>query len=48
MVRGYYVDQATPMSEKEVQTISQAVEPPACLLGGWTVHLHVTPGFQRE
>ena len=25
-----------------------AAHPPVCLLGGWAVHLHVTPGFQAE
>lgn len=48
MVREQYVDQVTSLSEQELQTIFQAVEPPACLLGGWAVHLHVTPGFRQE
>lgn len=48
MVRSYYVDQVTSLSEQELQTVLQAVEPPVCLLGGWAVHLHVTPGFQQE
>lgn len=48
MVREYYVDQITTLSERELQTVLQAVEPPVCLLGGWAVHLHVTDGFRRQ
>jgi hypothetical protein len=48
MVREYYVEQVTEMSEQELQAIFQAIDPPVCLLGGWAVHLHVTPGFQQE
>jgi len=48
MVREYYVDQVTGLSEQELEAVFQAVEPPVCLLGGWAVHLHVTPGFQQE
>lgn len=48
MVRQYYVPQITSLSEQELQTVFQAASPPVCLLGGWAVHLHVNPGFQRE
>lgn len=48
MVRQYYVPQVTELSEQELQSVFAAVEPPMCLLGGWAVHFHVNPGFQRE
>lgn len=48
MVRQYYVPQVTQLSERELQSVFQAAEPPVCLLGGWAVHLHVNPGFQDE
>lgn len=48
MVRQYYVPQVTELSEQELQTVFEAASPPVCLLGGWAVHLHVNPGFQRE
>ena len=48
MVRQYYVEQVTALSEQELQTVFQTVVPPACLLGGWAVHLHVNEGFQAE
>ena len=47
MVREYYVDQVTQLSEQELQAVFQAVVPPVCLLGGWAVHLHVNSGFQQ-
>lgn len=45
MVRQYYVPQVTELSEQELQAVFEAAHPPICLLGGWAVHLHVTPGF---
>ncbi|PSP66676.1 hypothetical protein BRC85_09385 [Halobacteriales archaeon QS_1_69_70] len=48
MVRQYYVDEITDISEQELRPLFQTVEPPACLLGGWAVHLHVNDGFQAE
>jgi hypothetical protein len=46
MVRQYYVDEITNLSEQELHPVCETVEPPACLLGGWAVHLHVDQGFQ--
>lgn len=48
MVRQYYVDKITDISEEELRPLLATVEPPACLLGGWAVHLHVNEGFQSE
>ena len=48
MVRQYYVPQVTELSEQELQAVFEAAHPPVCLLGGWAVHLHVTPGFSSE
>lgn len=48
MVREYYVDEITEISEQELRPLCQTVEPPACLLGGWAVHLHVNDGFHAE
>lgn len=47
MVRQYYVDEITNLSEQELRPVCETVDPPACLLGGWAVHLHVDPGFQE-
>ncbi len=46
MVRQYYADEITGISEEELRPLCQTVEPPACLLGGWAVHLHVNDGFR--
>lgn len=46
MIRQYYVDEITDISEQELRPLCQIVEPPACLLGGWAVHLHVDDGFR--
>lgn len=48
MVRQYYVPQVTELSEQELHVVFEAAKPPVCLLGGWAVHLHVTPGFYAE
>lgn len=48
MVRQYYVDEITDISEQELRPLCQTVAPPACLLGGWAVHLHVNDGFRSE
>lgn len=48
MVRQYYVPQVTELSERELHAVFDAAQPPVCLLGGWAVHLHVTPGFHAE
>lgn len=47
MVRQYYVDEITSISEQELRPVCQTVEPPACLLGGWAVHMHVNDGFRE-
>ncbi|MFB6236555.1 MAG: nucleotidyl transferase AbiEii/AbiGii toxin family protein [Halopenitus sp.] len=47
-MRQYYVPQITELSEQELQSVFESVEPPVCLLGGWAVHLHVNPGFRSE
>lgn len=46
MVREFYVEEVTDISEQELRPLCQTVEPPACLLGGWAVHLHVNDGFR--
>ena len=48
MMRQYYVDQVTELSEQELQSVFDVAEPPVCLLGGWAVHLHVNPRFESE
>lgn len=48
MVQQYYVNQITEFSERELQSVAEAMEPPLCLLGGWAVYCHVTPGFEEE
>ena len=47
-MRHYYVPQVTELSEQELHAVFEAADPPVCLLGGWAVHLHVTPGFHSE
>jgi hypothetical protein len=42
-----YAEAVTTLSETELQDVVAVAEPPACLLGGWAVHLHVTDGFQE-
>lgn len=34
MVREYYVDEITDISEQELRPLCQTIEPPACLLVG--------------
>lgn len=46
MVRQYYVDEITDLSEQELRPVCEMVDPPSCLLGGWAVHIHVDKGFQ--
>lgn len=46
MVRQYYVDEITSISEQELRPLCQMVASPACLLGGWAVHMHVNNGFR--
>lgn len=46
MVEENYTDDITSLSERELESVFQTVEPPACLLGGWAVHLHVNEAFQ--
>lgn len=46
--RSQYAAAVTRLSEGELQEVLSAAEPPICLLGGWAVHLHVTPGFRAE
>ena len=45
--RSQYAEAVTTLSEEELQDVISVVEQPACLLGGWAVHLHVTDGFQE-
>ncbi len=47
-MRQYYVPQVTELSEQELQAVFEAANPPVCLLGGWAVHLLVSPGFHSE
>jgi len=42
-----YAEAVTTLSETELHNVIAVAEPPACLLGGWAVHLHVTDGFQE-
>ena len=42
-----YAEAVTTLSEGELQDVITVAEPPACLLGGWAVHLHVADGFQE-
>jgi len=46
--RSQYAEAVTTLSEQELQEIISVAEPPACLLGGWDVHIHVTEGIDRE
>lgn len=48
MVREFYVNQVTGLSEQRLQELFQSITPPACLLGGWAVHTLVNQGFQNE
>jgi len=48
MLRLYYVDEITGISEQELCPIFQTGESPACLLDGWALHLHVNDGFREE
>ena len=48
MVRQYYVDAITDISERELLPLLKTIEPPACLIGGWAVHFHVNEGFRDE
>jgi hypothetical protein len=45
--RSHYAERVTTLSEEELQDVVTVAEPPACLLGGWAVHLHVTDGFRE-
>ena len=47
MVRQYYVDNITDISERELLPLCRTIVPPTCLLGGWAVHFHVNDGFQQ-
>lgn len=47
MVRQYYVDNITDISERELLPLCRTLVPPTCLLGGWAVHFHVNDGFQQ-
>ena len=44
--RSQYAEAVTNHSEGELREILGVAEPPISLLGGWAVHLHVTPGFE--
>lgn len=45
--RSQYAETVTTLSEDELHGVISVAEQPACLLGGWAVHLHVTEGFQE-
>lgn len=47
MVRQYYIDEITSISAQELRPLCQTVEPPACLLGEWAVHMHVNDRFRE-
>lgn len=47
MVRQYYVDAITDISERELLPLCRTIEPPTCLLGGWAVHFHGNDGFRE-
>lgn len=46
MVEENYTEDITTLSERELESVFQTVEPPACLLGGWAVHLHMNEDFR--
>ena len=46
--RSQYSDEVTEFSESELQQLLEVTSPPASLLGGWAVHLHVTEAFEAE
>lgn len=48
MVEQHYTGAITEISERELRPVTRLIEPPACLLGGWAVYFHVTPGFRAE
>jgi len=48
MIRQYYVNQVTELSNQELKSVINAAQPPVCLLGGWAVHLHVNEKFEDE
>lgn len=41
------MDEITSISEQELRPLCQTVKPPACLLGGWAVHMHVNNRFRE-
>jgi len=45
--RSQYATAVTTLSEDELQDLVSVAQQPACLLGGWAVHLQVTDGFQK-
>lgn len=47
MVRHFYTDDITDISERELLPLCRTIAPPACLLGGWAVHFHVNDGFEE-
>jgi hypothetical protein len=47
MVAENYTDEITELSERELRGVFQTVEPQACLLGGWAVHIHVHAAFRE-
>ena len=39
MVEENYAEDITSLSERQLESVFQTVDPPTCLLGGWAVHL---------
>ncbi len=48
LVREYYVNRIIQISEQELEKVLEVIEPPAALIGGWAVHMHVNDGFKAE
>jgi len=48
LARGYYADRIIQISEQELEKVLEVIEPPAALIGGWAVHMHVNDGFKAE
>lgn len=42
-----YASEVTDLSQRELRSIFDTVEPPICLLGGWAVHFHVKEKYEE-
>lgn len=47
-VGNVYSSQATTISREQLKLVTTLVDPPACLLGGWAVHIWVNKRYQEE